>query len=122
MSVIVPLHLSSKFWTSFHLLYSYFIFMCSSSVKDGNGLDSAAKTKLCPFIFSRNLGSLKNRYIWISILLDNELSLIHVDCEQVRNNPDKFGDGMAPIYGAAATMPDRGSVRDLLIAYMDGTC
>jgi sphinganine-1-phosphate aldolase len=55
-------------------------------------------------------------------LLDYKVSLIHVDCMQVRNNPDKFGDGMAPIYGAAATMPDRGSVRDLLIAYMDGTC
>lgn len=77
-------------------------------------------TQNCAHLFS--LVSFDNRYIWIFILLDNELSLIHVDCEQVRNNPDKFADGMAPIYGAAATMPDRGSVRDLLIAYMDGTC
>ncbi|CAM6091569.1 unnamed protein product [Calypogeia fissa] len=40
----------------------------------------------------------------------------------VRENPGKFEDGMAPIYGAAAKMPDRGTVGDILVAYMDGTC
>uniref|UniRef100_A0A0C9S997 Sphingosine-1-phosphate lyase n=1 Tax=Wollemia nobilis TaxID=56998 RepID=A0A0C9S997_9CONI len=40
----------------------------------------------------------------------------------VHENPNAFEDGMAPIYGAAAKMPDRGTVQDLLIAYMDGTC
>jgi sphinganine-1-phosphate aldolase len=40
----------------------------------------------------------------------------------VRENPGKFEDGMAPIYGAAAKMPDRGTVRDILVAYMDSTC
>jgi sphinganine-1-phosphate aldolase len=40
----------------------------------------------------------------------------------VQENPGKFEDGMAPIYGAAAKMPDRGTVRDILVAYMDSTC
>lgn len=41
---------------------------------------------------------------------------------QVRESPGQFEDGMAPIYGAAAKMPDRGAVGDILVAYMDGTC
>ena len=36
----------------------------------------------------------------------------------VRKNPDEKG-GMAPVYGMAATMPDRGIVADLLNKYMD---
>lgn len=40
----------------------------------------------------------------------------------VQENPSAFEDGMAPIYGAAGKMPDRGMVRDLLIEYMDNTC
>ncbi|KAI5078358.1 hypothetical protein GOP47_0006029 [Adiantum capillus-veneris] len=40
----------------------------------------------------------------------------------VKENPGSFEDGMAPIYGAAAKMPDRGIVKDLLVAYMDNTC
>jgi sphinganine-1-phosphate aldolase len=40
----------------------------------------------------------------------------------VQENPSAFEDGMAPIYGAAAKMPDRGMVQDLLIEYMDNTC
>ena len=38
--------------------------------------------------------------------------------EHVRKNPDEKG-GMAPVYGMAATMPDRGIVADLLDKYMD---
>jgi len=38
--------------------------------------------------------------------------------EHVRKNPDEKG-GMAPVYGMAATMPDRGIVADLLDRYMD---
>jgi hypothetical protein len=37
----------------------------------------------------------------------------------VQENPSAFEDGMAPIYGAAGKMPDRGMVQDLLIEYMD---
>lgn len=42
--------------------------------------------------------------------------------KMVKENPGMFEDGMAPIYGAAAKMPDRGIVKDLLLAYMDNTC
>lgn len=41
---------------------------------------------------------------------------------QVRSSPDKLDQGMAPIYGAAGKMPDRGTVGDLLVAYMDAAC
>ncbi|BBN18288.1 sphinganine-1-phosphate aldolase [Marchantia polymorpha subsp. ruderalis] len=62
------------------------------------------------------------------------VTLQHVDVEDmflkdleesvniVKENPGKFEDGMAPIYGAAAKMPDRGTVGDILVAYMDTTC
>lgn len=40
----------------------------------------------------------------------------------VQENPSAFEDGMAPIYGAAGKMPDRGMVQDLLIEYMDNAC
>ncbi|MBE9570713.1 MAG: aspartate aminotransferase family protein, partial [Proteobacteria bacterium] len=36
----------------------------------------------------------------------------------VKENPDAKG-GMAPVYGMAATIPDRGVVGDLLDRYMD---
>jgi glutamate/tyrosine decarboxylase-like PLP-dependent enzyme len=38
--------------------------------------------------------------------------------EYVKNNPDVKG-GMAPVYGMAATIPDRSMVSDLLQRYMD---
>lgn len=38
--------------------------------------------------------------------------------EYVRENPDEKG-GMAPVYGMAATIPDRSMVSDLLQRYMD---
>ncbi|XP_020110710.1 sphingosine-1-phosphate lyase [Ananas comosus] len=40
----------------------------------------------------------------------------------VKENPGPIDGGMAPIYGAAGKMPDRGMVRDLLVEFMDGTC
>lgn len=40
----------------------------------------------------------------------------------VKGNPRGLDDGMATIYGAAAKMPDRGIVRDLLVSYMDTAC
>ena len=38
--------------------------------------------------------------------------------EYVRKNPHEKG-GMAPVYGMAATIPDRSIVADLLDKYMD---
>ncbi|XP_052116712.1 sphingosine-1-phosphate lyase [Arachis duranensis] len=40
----------------------------------------------------------------------------------VKENPGPISGGLAPIYGAAGKMPDRGMVQDLLVDYMDGTC
>ena len=41
-----------------------------------------------------------------------------VSVESVKENPQSEG-GMAPVYGMAATMPDRGAVSELLVRYMD---
>ncbi|KAJ7278572.1 hypothetical protein O6H91_Y384800 [Diphasiastrum complanatum] len=40
----------------------------------------------------------------------------------VQKNPGDFEDGLAPVYGAAAKMPDRGAIQDFLVAYMDSRC
>lgn len=54
--------------------------------------------------------------------VDQFLQDLEASVATVRKDPSKFEDGMAPIYGAAAKMPDRGTVRDLLVAYMDSAC
>jgi len=41
---------------------------------------------------------------------------------QVKANPGPISGGMAPIYGAAGKMPDRGTVRELLVEFMDSSC
>jgi sphinganine-1-phosphate aldolase len=38
---------------------------------------------------------------------------------EVRNYPERFKDGMAPVYGMAATMPDRSLVSQLLVSYTE---
>ncbi|KAF3431018.1 hypothetical protein FNV43_RR25748 [Rhamnella rubrinervis] len=40
----------------------------------------------------------------------------------VKENPGPINGGLAPLYGAAGRMPDRGMVQELLVDYMDGTC
>lgn len=40
----------------------------------------------------------------------------------MKENPGPINGGLAPIYGAAGTMPDRGMVQELLVNYMDGAC
>ncbi|KAK6241827.1 hypothetical protein SCA6_007216 [Theobroma cacao] len=42
--------------------------------------------------------------------------------QTVKENPGPISGGLAPIYGAAGRMPDRGMVEELLVNYMDGTC
>lgn len=42
--------------------------------------------------------------------------------QTVKANPGPTKGGLAPIYGAAGKMPDRGMVQDLLVDYMDSTC
>lgn len=40
----------------------------------------------------------------------------------VKENPGKVSGGLAPVYGAAGKMPDRGLVQEFLIEFMDSTC
>ncbi|KAL9671116.1 hypothetical protein QQ045_008682 [Rhodiola kirilowii] len=42
--------------------------------------------------------------------------------DTVKANPGPIKGGLAPIYGAAGRMPDRGMVGDLLVNFMDGAC
>ncbi|GAV72898.1 Pyridoxal_deC domain-containing protein [Cephalotus follicularis] len=42
--------------------------------------------------------------------------------QTVKENPGPVKGGLAPIYGAAARMPDRGMVKELLVNFMDSTC
>ena len=53
--------------------------------------------------------------------VDNFLRDVREATEYVRANPDAFADGMAPIYGMAGAMPDRGAIDDLLRFYMDSS-
>jgi sphinganine-1-phosphate aldolase len=39
--------------------------------------------------------------------------------DEVREHPERFKDGMAPVYGMAATMPDRSLVSQLLTSYTE---
>ncbi|KAH7280349.1 hypothetical protein KP509_37G062900 [Ceratopteris richardii] len=54
-------------------------------------------------------------------MIEKFLEDLAVAVKTVKENPGDFEDGMAPIYGAAAKMPDRGLVKELLIAYMDNS-
>ncbi|XP_010249077.1 PREDICTED: sphingosine-1-phosphate lyase [Nelumbo nucifera] len=40
----------------------------------------------------------------------------------VREHPGPINGGLAPIYGAAGRMPDRGMVQELLVNFMDSSC
>ncbi|XP_073003293.1 sphingosine-1-phosphate lyase-like [Typha latifolia] len=40
----------------------------------------------------------------------------------VKENPGPISGGLAPIYGAAGKMPDRGMVQELLVDFMDNSC
>lgn len=53
--------------------------------------------------------------------VDDFLRDVREATEYVRANPDAFADGMAPIYGMAGAMPDRGAIDDLLRFYMDSS-
>lgn len=42
--------------------------------------------------------------------------------QTVKENPGPISGGLAPIYGAAGRMPDRGMVQELLVNFMDSSC
>lgn len=54
--------------------------------------------------------------------VDDFLKDLKESVETVKKNPGPISGGLAPIYGAAGKMPDRGMVQELLVDFMDGTC
>ena len=40
----------------------------------------------------------------------------------MKENPGAISGGLAPVYGAAGKMPDRGMVEELLVEFMDSSC
>ncbi|BBG93875.1 dihydrosphingosine phosphate lyase, partial [Prunus dulcis] len=55
-------------------------------------------------------------------IIDDFLRDLTESVKTVKENPGPISGGLAPIYGAAGRMPDRGTVQELLVNYMDGTC
>ncbi|KAK1305560.1 Sphingosine-1-phosphate lyase [Acorus calamus] len=53
---------------------------------------------------------------------ENFLQDLKESVDTVKANPGPISGGLAPIYGAAGKMPDRGLVQDLLVEFMDGSC
>ncbi|XVF85310.1 hypothetical protein PTKIN_Ptkin17bG0107400 [Pterospermum kingtungense] len=55
-------------------------------------------------------------------IVDTFLQDLREAVRTVKANPGPISGGLAPIYGAAGRMPDRGMVQELLVSLMDGTC
>ncbi|CAJ1839172.1 unnamed protein product [Sphenostylis stenocarpa] len=55
-------------------------------------------------------------------IIEDFLNDLKESVKTVKENPGPISGGLAPIYGAAGKMPDRGTVQELLVDYMDGTC
>ncbi|KAJ4710798.1 Glutamate decarboxylase/sphingosine phosphate lyase [Melia azedarach] len=55
-------------------------------------------------------------------IVDDFIRDLKESVQTVKQNPGPINGGLAPIYGAAGRMPDRGMVQDLLVDYMDSTC
>ncbi|CAD6253297.1 unnamed protein product [Miscanthus lutarioriparius] len=55
-------------------------------------------------------------------IYDQFLKDLQYSVNTVKANPGPISGGMAPIYGAAGKMPDRGTVKELLVEFMDSSC
>ncbi|XP_042518521.1 sphingosine-1-phosphate lyase-like [Macadamia integrifolia] len=55
-------------------------------------------------------------------VVDDFLRDLRESVQTVKANPGPIKGGLAPIYGAAGKMPDRGTVEDLLLNFMDSSC
>ncbi|PKI54226.1 hypothetical protein CRG98_025380 [Punica granatum] len=55
-------------------------------------------------------------------VVDNFIKDLWESVQTVKANPGPISGGLAPIYGAAGRMPDRGMVNELLVSYMDSAC
>lgn len=67
---------------------------------------------------TKTIGSVRMGYV------KREVSIVYniLIKRQVKANPGPMKGGLAPIYGAAGKMPDRGMVQDLLVDFMDNSC
>lgn len=55
-------------------------------------------------------------------IVDDFLKDLTDSVQIVKQNPGPISGGLAPIYGAAGKIPDRGMVNELLVDYMDNAC
>ncbi|KAI3780109.1 hypothetical protein L2E82_10014 [Cichorium intybus] len=55
-------------------------------------------------------------------IVDDFLKDLKDSVQTVKENPGPVSGGLAPIYGAAGKIPDRGMVNELLVDYMDNAC
>ncbi|KAJ4961854.1 hypothetical protein NE237_021764 [Protea cynaroides] len=55
-------------------------------------------------------------------VVDDFLRDLRESVRTVKENPGPIKGGLAPIYGAAGRVPDRGMLGDLLLNYMDSSC
>ncbi|GAB4839743.1 Dihydrosphingosine phosphate lyase [Ancistrocladus abbreviatus] len=55
-------------------------------------------------------------------VVDDLLKDLESSVQIVKANPGPISGGLAPIYGAAGGMPDRGMVEELLVNFMDSSC
>ncbi|XP_078434490.1 dihydrosphingosine phosphate lyase [Wolffia australiana] len=55
-------------------------------------------------------------------VVDDFLKDLKESMATVKKNPGPIAGGLAPMYGAAGKMPDRGFVEDLLVEFMDNSC
>ncbi|KAF5207518.1 sphingosine-1-phosphate lyase, partial [Thalictrum thalictroides] len=55
-------------------------------------------------------------------VVEDFLKDLRESVQTVKKNPGPISGGLAPIYGAAGRMPDRGMIQDLLVNYMDSSC
>ncbi|KAH0464432.1 hypothetical protein IEQ34_007218 [Dendrobium chrysotoxum] len=53
---------------------------------------------------------------------DDFLNDLRESVKLVKQNPGPISGGLAPMYGAAGKIPDRGLVQEVLIEFMDATC
>ncbi|XP_021745353.1 sphingosine-1-phosphate lyase-like [Chenopodium quinoa] len=56
------------------------------------------------------------------LVADDFLTDLQKSVRTVKENPGPISGGLAPIYGAAGRMPDRGMVQELLVNFMDSSC
>ncbi|KAL6529073.1 Dihydrosphingosine phosphate lyase [Orobanche hederae] len=55
-------------------------------------------------------------------VIEDFLKDLRDSVQTVKANPGPINGGLAPIYGAAGKMPDRATVQDLLVDFMDTSC